>query len=65
MGKKLYVFIYTMSSVDTRVLNDGDMGLLDCNDLNEKLDNAEIDVDKIISVTMSPNFRHLLISYKH
>ena len=65
MGKKLYVFIYTMSSVDTRVLNDGDMGLFDCNDLNEKLDNAEIDVDKIISVTMSPNFRHLLISYKH
>ena len=65
MGKKLYVFIYTMSSVDTRVLNDGDMGLLDCNDLNEKLDSAEIDVDKIISVTMSPNFRHLLISYKH
>ena len=65
MGKKLDVFIYAIPSANMGVLNDGDMAVLDGTDLNEKLDSAEIDVDKIISVTMSPNFRHLLISYKH
>ena len=57
MSKKINIYFYDIPGDDVVVLS--------CDDLNEKLADNEIDADKIISITQTPNFRKLMISYKY
>ena len=57
MATKLGNYVYTLPGNDVAVV-DEDV-------LNEELAKRKIDVDKIISVNLMDNSRHLLITFKY